>query len=503
MSRKKKLFLNTGTALLLQIITLICGFILPRQILSAFGSDVNGLVTSITRFLSVISFLELGVGPVIQSNLYKPLAMNDKDTISKIVVSAEKFYRKIAYIFLVYIGVLFFVFPYFDNEFGFWFTASLVLIISVGTFAQYYFGITYQVFLNADQKVYVQSSIQIVTIILNTVLSVILIRIGCSIHAVKLLSAVVFVARPLVQNWYVHHNYQIDHRIKYTEEPIKQKWNGFAQHLAAVVCGEIDVVLLTLFSSYQNVSVYSVYLLVASGINKLVLTTATGLESFWGNMLAKGERKLLMQTFEYVEVVIHAVVTLLFVSMAILITPFVSVYVKGVEDATAYYVPLFGILLSFAYGVQCLRIPYFRIIKAAGHYKETQNGAFISMALNILVSVMLVFKLELVGVAIGTIIAMLYHTIYFAWYLRRNIICRKFWYFVKHMIIDIAVCVLSFFFTKGFSMIAATYFSWIVYAFEVTLITLGICAVLNGLFYRKEIKGILNFLFNKRRTKSI
>ena len=38
--------------------------------LTYFGSEVNGLVTSMTRFLSVITFLELGIGPVIQSNLY-------------------------------------------------------------------------------------------------------------------------------------------------------------------------------------------------------------------------------------------------------------------------------------------------------------------------------------------------------------------------------------------------------------------------------------------------
>ena len=105
MNRRKKLYLNTVTALLNQVVALICGFILPIYILAYFGSDVNGLVTSMTRFLSVISFLELGIGPVIQSNLYKPLADNDTDMISKIVVSAERFYRKIAFIFLVYIVV--------------------------------------------------------------------------------------------------------------------------------------------------------------------------------------------------------------------------------------------------------------------------------------------------------------------------------------------------------------------------------------------------------------
>ena len=186
-----------------------------------------------------------------------------------------------------------------------------------------------------------------------------------------------------------------------------------------MVLGETDVVLLTFFSTYQNVSIYSVYFLVVSGINKLVMTAISGLESFWGNMLAKEEYDLLKKTFISFEALIHAGVTFLFVSTSVLIAPFVSVYVKGLEDSTMYYLPVFGTLLALAYGVQSLRIPYFRIIKAAGHYKETQNGSFISMILNILISVILVFKFQLVGVAIGTLVAMLYHTVYFAWYLRK------------------------------------------------------------------------------------
>ena len=72
-SRKKRLILNTCSSLIFQVITIVCGFILPRLILEAFGSAVNGLVNSITQFLAIISFLELGVGAVIQSSLYKPL----------------------------------------------------------------------------------------------------------------------------------------------------------------------------------------------------------------------------------------------------------------------------------------------------------------------------------------------------------------------------------------------------------------------------------------------
>lgn len=91
--RERKLAKNTISSLIFQVITIVSGFILPRLILKQYGSSVNGLVNSIAQFLSIISFLELGVGAVVQSTLYKPLAENDNVQVSKILASAEKFLK--------------------------------------------------------------------------------------------------------------------------------------------------------------------------------------------------------------------------------------------------------------------------------------------------------------------------------------------------------------------------------------------------------------------------
>ena len=64
------------------------------------------MINYITQFLGVISFLELGVGSVIQSSLYKPLADKDNETISKIIVSGQKFFSRLAMILFVYVCIL-------------------------------------------------------------------------------------------------------------------------------------------------------------------------------------------------------------------------------------------------------------------------------------------------------------------------------------------------------------------------------------------------------------
>ena len=61
-NRGKQLKTNTVVGLLSQCVTLICGFIVPKLILNYYGSEVNGLVSSITHFLSFISLAECGMG---------------------------------------------------------------------------------------------------------------------------------------------------------------------------------------------------------------------------------------------------------------------------------------------------------------------------------------------------------------------------------------------------------------------------------------------------------
>lgn len=271
--RNKLLAKNTVASLIAQITTLICGFILPRLFLQHFGSEVNGLVNSIVQFLSVISFLELGVGAVVESSLYKPLAEKDNQQISKVMVSANKFFQRLAQILFIYVLILMLVYPLIANQnLGFLYTATLIAAISISSFAQYYFGIANALLLNADQRGYIQYNAQTVTVVLNTAVCAVMISMNGTIQMVKLATSLIYLARPLALHFYVKRHYQIDWKIKYTEEPIKQKWNGVAQHIAAVVLDGTDTIVLTVFSTLSNVSIYSVYFLVIKGVKTLFLS---------------------------------------------------------------------------------------------------------------------------------------------------------------------------------------------------------------------------------------
>ena len=155
--RKRRLIYNTVTSLLNQIVAVICGFILPRLILNYFGSEVNGLTNSIQQFLHIIAFLDLGVGAVVKSSLYKPLAERNNHEISAIIKSARKFFDRLAKILLIYVCALMVLYPLIiSKKYGYIYVVTLILAISISIFAQYYFGIVNQLLLVADQRGYIQ-----------------------------------------------------------------------------------------------------------------------------------------------------------------------------------------------------------------------------------------------------------------------------------------------------------------------------------------------------------
>lgn len=487
MNRKKKLAINTMASLIKQFVSIICAFILPRLFLTHYGSEVNGLVSSITQFLGLISIFDAGMGVVIEASLYKPLAQKNSILINQVLSSGQSFYRKFVALLAIYTIILACIFPFLPgNNFDFFYIFTLVLAISISSFGQYGIGVTNSVLLSADQKSYLNFAAYAITNIVNTILGVVLINLNCSVQVVKLASSLVFLIRPLFLAYYVKKHYLVNWHEKYTEEPIKQKWNGFAQHIAALVVANTDIVVLTVFSTLRNVSIYSVYFLVINSIKEIVNASSAGIKSLIGDMLAKKEILKLENTFSFLEWSMHIFIVFLFSMTATLIVPFIMIYTRGVNDAN-YNVPTFAILLSIAYAIYCLRIPYFTVIQAAGHFKETQKSSIIEALINIVVSVVTVFHFGLIGVACGTIVAMTYRLLYLVWYLSRNIIQRSMKLFYKQMCADVLIFAIVINLTKIIELRELSYLSWIITIGPKAFLAMTVILVINLILYNRQM----------------
>lgn len=498
-SRKQKLALNTGTSLLYEAVTVVCGLILPRLVLEAYGSEVNGLVHSIAQFLHIVAFLDLGVGSVVQSALYKPLADGDWVGTSSIIASAQRFFRRIAAILLVYVVFLMGVYPFFARgSFDWAYSALLVAAMGISSFAQYYFGVVDRLLLLANQEGYVQYTAQIATAVLNTAACAVIIKLGASIQTVKLVTSLVFLCRPWALRLYVNRHYRIDRHIRFAGEPLKQKRNGIAQHVSYVVLTGTDNIVLTLFSTLSNVSIYSVYHLVIYGIKLLFLSMTNGIRAIIGELWARKDLARLDAVFGMTEFALHAATVWIFTCTWKLILPFVGIYTAGITDAE-YIQPLFAAVLVLAHAVHCLRIPYNMLILATGAYRESQNMHIATAVINIVMSVAAVSWLGLLGVAIGTLAALLYQTTWMVVFDSRNNIRWPLAKVGRQLLFDVCAVAGILAATHFLDLDAASYPAWFLAAAEVALVSGAVVAALGLLFYRPVIFSMADMLRHRKR----
>lgn len=90
MNRTQKFALNSLTSMISQIVVMAAGMITPRLMIATYGSEMNGLVSSLNQFILYITLVEAGIGGAAIYSLYKPLAEQDYDGISSILVAAKR-----------------------------------------------------------------------------------------------------------------------------------------------------------------------------------------------------------------------------------------------------------------------------------------------------------------------------------------------------------------------------------------------------------------------------
>lgn len=483
------------SGLVLQFFTIIGGLILPKIILTCFGSEVNGLVSSLNQFLSYITLVEGGITGVIVANLYKPIVDHDNQKISSVLVTAERFYKKVGVFFMGYSLVLSIVYPlYFETEFKFAYVCSLTLILSLTLLIQYMYSLTLRTILNADKKGYIVNFTQTLIVIFNVIFAVISVYIYPSIHILKLISGSLYILQPIVFNRYVKKNYKIDWKAAPDNSLIKSRWNGFAINLAAFIHNSTDITVLTFLTNLKTVSIYSVYSLVSNGIKQLINACLSGIDHTVGQAYARRNWEELNQKLDLYEYIVFVLVFFLSTVTALLITPFVLLYTKGIVD-TDYNQPLFGLLLVMSEALYLVKLPHLNLAYSANKFKEITLPAYIEAVLNIVISIALVKRFGLIGVAIGTIVGMTYRMAFHVYYTSKIVLGRVQSVFYRKMLLFSIGSTVGFIFCyRMFPIANVTVGSWIIHAVLYCVVIGVILIVISLAFFKEEMKFFAKYI---------
>lgn len=497
-SRTKNAMLNIVFSLILQFVVLVKGLILPRLIIPAYGSEYNGLISSITQFLTYISLLEAGIGSIFRASLYKPLSNGDMKGVSGIINEQKRFYKRIAIIFIFYVLALCIFYPFIaKTDVAKPYIISLILILSVSIFAEYFVSLPYVSLLSADQKIRINYIVNIVYTLVNIVVALFWISLKADIRLIYLSMCIIGLLRPLFYTLYVKKYYKLDKKVAPDKTALNQRWNGMAHHIAYYVHTNTDIAILTIFIGTAMVSVYNVYAAIVVGIEKIVTTISIGAAAGLGNLIQSNNQKQINKTVDQFELIQGGLATVLYTITALLLIPFIRIYTANMTDVD-YIQPIFGYVLILAEVIYCFRCIYSTISTNANKFKETQLGAILECITNLVISLLLVvvFKIGILGVAIGTVIGMLTRYIFEVIFLSKQVVYRSALKAIKMLLVSCIIALASILicvFVLNYHSID-TFGRWVLYAIITTGVVSIIALVVYLIFYNKTIKLLINRL---------
>ncbi len=497
--RTQRAKLNMITNIVNQLVSTLCGILIPQAMIGAFGSAVYGATTSISQFLSYVTLLESGIGSVARAELYKPLAEKDNNKVSAIYQALKRFFGKIGIVFIFYIFVIAYFYndlanvTVFSREYSFW----LVCTIGLSTAVDYMCGISNQMFITADQKKYIVNTAITVVRLLNTVLTLVLVNSGTDVLLVKLVSSIVIIIRPIFLSLYVKKSYTLP-KVNKKEAVLKQKWTGLGQNFAYFIHSNTDIVVLTLFSDLRMVAVYSVYYLVVFSVRNIVFSFAGGMESELGDMIAKKENGRLINAYRRYQCIINTIALILFGSTAVLIVPFVQLYTAGVSDAD-YTQPAFAMLFIMAEAFNCISLACSTLPISANRLRQTQWGAFGEALINIVLSCILIQFNPLLGVIIGSLAAEVFKFVFYGVYAAKHILKTSvFKELMRQAVVLLVLFVIAFVGVNLFDNNSiSNYFEWALIACCTVVVITGIALLVGMLLYPKELKSLIKAVKNK------
>lgn len=493
--RSEQALKNMTANLLLQAVVFLSGIILPRFILEAYGSTVNGMITSVNQFLTYLGLAEAGVATASVVALYNPLAMGRKDEVNSILSATRKFYNRSGVLFFALTAVLVAVYPFFvSGQLDHGLVRWMIIVLAGSTLVDYFFLGKYRVLLNANQEGYVVAFVQSIGTIVNLVVSIGLIFAGASVLLVKAVATGVYVLRLFLIRAYARKHYpELDFHAPPAEYALKQKNAALLHQVVGIIVNNTDTAVLTIClgsRSLLEVSVYGIYMLVVNAVNQLMTSFFNGLTAGFGEVIAKDEQAVLKKSYSSFEYMYFVILFIAVACMGVLIIPFIAVYTINMEDVQ-YVRPVAAALFTILIFLQNVRIPSMTIICAAGHYKETKYQAIAEAVINIVVSLALVWKWGMNGVLFGTICSYGYRSFEMIVYTNRHLIKgtakTSFTRIVRNLIIAVVLI------AAGLHMIPqdmSSFISWFLYACAMGVIGSVVIAGVNYAAEPQEFKNL-------------
>lgn len=496
----KKVLKNILASALPQIMNIITNLILPTLIISRFGSEVNGLVSSTKVIVSYISIVGAGIATAVTQALYVPVAKKDTKTIKGMLHAANRMFNKFGFIYCIIALVVAFVYPFsLDTSIRYRTIVLLMIVMSISGASEFFAIGRCRALLYANQKTYVCTVIQAASLLGSLLLALLMLKLKADIVIVQFAISFVYVLRAVFLTGYVRKSYPELNGYR-EEKPINsaiEKRNDAMIHqISGLAVTGSQTTILTLFVGLQAASVYSIYNIVFSGLQSICANLSTAVTPFIGRELALNNRDRLLKMYDLIEFAFFSLVAFIYSVTMIMIIPFVKLYTRGAD--INYIYPLFSVIFVLSSAFYILKMPSNSLINISGRFKETRWRAILEAFLTVFLGIAFTYWTGLNGVVIGTGVALCWRCIDTIVYTNKYVLActnHKSLFRLFRVVVIIVLCAVI---RNHISVIVNSYLDWVKWSIIFSLIIIFFIVINSLLFDFKTIKELID-IFRKRK----
>lgn len=484
----KKSANNLLFSLIYQVSTIVLGLILPRVILLGFGSEINGLLNSVTQAIAYMALFESGIQSVATKSLYDTIARNDDAATNGVLAAVNSNYQRIGRMYFAGLLMLSAVYPVLVDlaELSYMEVFLVVLFSGLGNVVAFFKQAKYRILLIADGREYIITNLNTVVLIAGNVLKIILLTLRVKVYIVIMAVFLISFVQVVFIDRYVRRVYPwIDLNEKPNHYALIQSKYVLVHQISGLVFSNTDMLLLTIFCDLKVVSVYAIYKMIVGHISSFIAMPYNSCSFILGQTFHVN-RERFINLFDGIQVIFNTLVFSLLTVTYILLPPFITLYTAGVNDVV-YLDDYLPFLFVAAELLNLIRIPTRHAVNCAGHFQETLSRTLIETGINLVTSIIGVYVIGIYGVLLGTIAALLYRSVDFAIYANKDILQRS---VVKNLILYVlnlgvsAAVILTF---ETVSLQITSYIRFFATGLTITIPIVLVFAVLNLCFFRKDI----------------
>ena len=352
----------------------------------------------------------------------------------------------------------------------------------------YFYQGKYRILLAAEGRSYIVTNINTFIHTGTSITKAILLSSGFNVAAVQTANFVFCLIQIIVYEIYMKKQYPwLDCKVKPSFDAIKQRHAVLIHQITYLIFNNTDVIILTIFTSLKEVSVYSMYAMIYGMVKAFAVTLYEGYTYAIGQAY-NTDRERFTRMINAYEVVSIMVTFSLYCICRILIVPFLKLYTAGVYDISYIdgYLPW---LFASYYLLHNARTASATVINISQHFEDTKWRSVLESIINVSVSLACVNKFGIYGVLMGTIVALLYRTNDMIIYAAR-ILNRSCWITYRRWFLNLAAFGCVSLLINQISFGAKNYLQLFLSALVISVLTSSFFVLVNVLFERESAKYV-------------